>query len=100
MVFDSRTRTYLGPRDHGEPQYAFLDRSERPPFEAAQQRINDWYSCLCHGLKDGVLHRLRSGNDQEFDAAFWQLYPARAVDAPGLRFPANPPRRGRCRWCG
>ncbi len=74
MVFDSGTRTYLGHRDHGEPQYAFLNRSGRPPFVAVRQRINDWYSCLCHGLKDGVLHRLRSGNDQEFDAAFWELY--------------------------
>ncbi len=74
MVFDSGTRTYLGPRNHGEPEYAFLNRSGRPPFVAVRQRINDWYSCLCHGLKDGVLHRLRSGDDQEFDAAFWELY--------------------------
>jgi hypothetical protein len=73
-VFDSGTRTYLGPRDHGESQFAFLDRSGRPPFEAARQRIDDWYSRLCDGLKSGVLQRLHSGDDQHFNAAFWELY--------------------------
>lgn len=74
MVFDGGTRIYTGPREHGESQYAFLDRSGRPQFEATRRRINDWYSRLCNGLKDGVLQRLRSGDDQEFDAAFWELY--------------------------
>lgn len=74
MVFDSGTRTYHGPRDHGEPQFAFLNRSGRPQFEAARHRIDNWYSRLCDGLKEGVRQRLRGGDDQHFDAAFWELY--------------------------
>lgn len=70
MVFDNGTRTYMGPREHGEPQYAFLNRSGRPPFVAVRESVNDWCSRLCHGLEHGVLQRLRSGDDQEFDAAF------------------------------
>jgi hypothetical protein len=74
MVFDSGTRTYQGPRDHGESQFAFLNRSGRPPFVAARRRIDEWYSRLCDGLKEGVIQRLRSGDDRSFDAAFWELY--------------------------
>jgi hypothetical protein len=69
-----RPRTYQGPREHGESQFAFLDRSGRPPFEAARRRIDDWYSRLCDGLKEGVRQRLRGEDDQHFDAAFWELY--------------------------
>jgi hypothetical protein len=74
MVFDSGTRTYQGPRDHGESQFTFLNRSGRPPFEAARRRIDDWYSRLCDGLKESVRQRLVSGEDRRFDAAFWELY--------------------------
>lgn len=74
MVFDSRPRTYQGPREHGESQFVFLDRSGRPPFEAARRRIDDWYSRLCDGLKEGVRQRLRGEDDQHFDVAFWELY--------------------------
>ena len=74
MVFGDVTRTFLGPRDHGESQFCFLDRSGRPQFDTARQRINDWFSRICPGLRDGVLQRLRSGDDQEFDAGFWELY--------------------------
>jgi hypothetical protein len=74
MVFDDMARTFLGPREHGESQFAFLERSGRPQFEAVRQRIEEWFSRLCPGLKVGVLHRLRSGDDQEFDAGFWELY--------------------------
>jgi hypothetical protein len=74
MVFDSGPRAYAGPREYGEPQYTFFDRSGRPPFEAVRRRINDWYSHLCDGLKDGVFHRLCSEDDREFDAAFWELF--------------------------
>jgi hypothetical protein len=74
MVFGDTTRTYRGPRDHGESQFCFLNRSGRPLFEMARQRIDDWFSRLCPGLKAGVLQRLRSEDDQKFDAGFWELY--------------------------
>jgi hypothetical protein len=73
-VFDGGPRIYQGPRDHGESQFAFLDRSGRPLFEAARHSINDWYSRLCDGHQQGVRQRLRGGDDQHFDAAFWELY--------------------------
>jgi len=74
MMFETGARTYMGPRDHGESQYEFLNRSGRPQFAAARLSIDDWYSRLCDGLKDQVFHRVRSGNDQQFDAAYWELY--------------------------
>jgi hypothetical protein len=36
--------------------------------------VDEWFSHLCPGLKDGVFQRLRSSDDQEFDAGFWELY--------------------------
>jgi hypothetical protein len=74
VVFDNITRNDLGPRDHGEPQFAYLNRSARPQFEMARRRVDEWFSRLCPGLKGGVFQRLRSGDDQEFDAGFWELY--------------------------
>lgn len=74
MVFDDITRNDLGPRDHGEPQFAYLNRSARPQSEMARRRVDEWFSRLCPGLKGGVFQRLRSGDDQKFDAGFWELY--------------------------
>jgi hypothetical protein len=74
VVFDNVSRSYLGPREHGESQFAYLNRSARPQFQAARRRVDEWFSRLCPGLKGSVLRRLRSGDDQEFDAGFWELY--------------------------
>jgi hypothetical protein len=74
VVFDNMTRSDLDPRDHGESQFGYLNRSARPQFETARRRVDEWFSRLCPGLKDGVFQRLRSGDDQEFDSGFWELY--------------------------
>jgi hypothetical protein len=74
MVFDSGTRTYQGPRATESLSSRSSTAPGRPPFEAARRRIDDWYSRLCDGLKEGVIQRLRGGNDRHFDAAFWELY--------------------------
>lgn len=44
------------------------------PFEAVRLRVDERYSRLCHALKEDISHRLRSGDDRRFDAAFWELY--------------------------
>jgi hypothetical protein len=93
MVFDNVARTFLGPREHGESQFAFLDRSGRPQFETVRQRIEEWFSRLCPGLKKGVLQRLRSGDDQEFEAGFWELYCTSCSRGWATKSPANPPSR-------
>jgi hypothetical protein len=36
--------------------------------------VDEWFSRLCPGLRDGVFRRLHGGDDQEFDAGFWELY--------------------------
>jgi hypothetical protein len=74
VVFYNVARSELSPREHGESQFGYLNRSARPQFAAARDRVEQWFSRLCPGLKDGVLQRLRSGDDKEFDAGFWELY--------------------------
>ena len=73
-VFDTRQRVDLGPAGHGEPHWTYLDRSAREQFAAARDRINGWFRRLPEGLQASVGQRLRSGNDQEFASAFWELF--------------------------
>lgn len=73
-VFDTRQRVDLGPAGHGEPPWTYLDRSAREQFAAARDRINRWFCRLPEGMQASVGQRLRSGDNQEFASAFWELF--------------------------
>jgi hypothetical protein len=73
-IFDGLHRSYVGPADHGEPHWHFLNRSARLEFDEARRRIESWYSKLCPALQRGVRQRLQSGDNQDFAAGLWELY--------------------------
>jgi hypothetical protein len=73
-IFEDVSRTYLGPANHGEPHWTFLNRSARPESRKARERIEDWFEQLCPALQHGVRDLLRSGDNQKFAAGFWELY--------------------------
>lgn len=69
-----RDRSALDPAEHGEPHSSYLDRSARPQFAAARERINEWFSRICPTMQAGAMARLRSGDDYQFSSAYWELY--------------------------
>jgi hypothetical protein len=73
-IFEDVSRTYLGPANHGEPHWTFLNRSARAESRKARERIEDWFEQLCPALQHGVRDLLRSGDNQKFAAGFWELY--------------------------
>jgi hypothetical protein len=73
-IFEDVARAYSGPADHGESHWSFLNRSARPEFDEARGRIESWFAHLCPALQPGVRQRLRSEDDQDFAAGFWELY--------------------------
>ena len=74
MIFDDVVRTYQGPADHGEPHWDILNRSTRPEMQQARERVETWFGQLCPAMQAGVRERLRSSDDQQLTAGFWELY--------------------------
>lgn len=73
-VFQPGERQGVGPADHGESRSSYLDRSARPQFAAARDRINAWFARLCSEMQPDVLARLRSADDHQFASGYWELY--------------------------
>jgi hypothetical protein len=73
-LFEPGERSTLEPAEHGESNWSYLDRSGRPEWIRAREQLTGWFSRLCPSMRDGVRNRLRSGDDNEFAAAQWELY--------------------------
>lgn len=72
--FGTRARTDTDSAVHGESHSRYLDRSARHEFESARDRIESWVSRYPAPSRSRLAARLRSDDDQEVKAAYWELY--------------------------
>lgn len=77
-LFSASSRTDPTPQRARETTYQFLERVDDPVFERVRQTFNGWtgrFAALHPGepTKD-LVARFRSKTDQQFYAAFWELY--------------------------
>jgi hypothetical protein len=74
VVFDEIERTDRSPASHGESTTDFLNRVDGRLWARCRALIEDWFERLCPEGRADVRARLRSRDDRDFRAAFWELY--------------------------
>ena len=72
-VFNDKPRTSLAPRRPGKGLYAYYDESGRFGFDRYREIVNCWVAELPPDEQAEVITRMRSGNDQQFEAALVEL---------------------------
>ena len=73
-VFDDFERTDPRPCAHAEGDFAFLNRVRSAYFARVRDLVDDWFDRYCAGEKADLRARLRSKDNRQFRAAFWELY--------------------------
>jgi hypothetical protein len=85
------------PASHGESIYQFLNRSEGEASGQIRGILNDWYSRFPTNSQADLRSRLRSNEDREFLAAFWELYLHETLARSGYTVECHPEVAGSSR---
>jgi hypothetical protein len=73
-LFQSPPTTHTGPARYCESHYDYLCRTERPAFALVRELIERWLTEVPCRHRRPLISRLRSSEDHQFDAAFFELY--------------------------
>ena len=76
-----------------ESAFSFLDRSARGRVAEYRRLVNEWIDHLPSGRAD-VIGRLRSGKDDQFAAAMWELFLHEAYCRSGFTVTVHPTLEG------
>lgn len=74
FVFDQSERVDVSHATYSESTFTFLNRAAGPYWQRVRDLIESWFVRLCDDAKADVAARLRSGDDRQFHAAFFELY--------------------------
>lgn len=74
MLFSTLVRTDASPRLHSESCYAHVNRRAGPEYDRVRNQIERWAARLVTPAYAEVQGRLQSGDDNDFDSAFFELY--------------------------
>jgi hypothetical protein len=74
MFFTSQLRTDAAPRRYSESSYAHLDRRAGRDFDQVRNQIEVWAGALPQSVFSEVQRRMQSGDEREFESAFFELY--------------------------
>jgi hypothetical protein len=89
MLFSSRDRTDPSPSREGEARFEFLDRVAGPFWDRLRSVIESWFVEYPPAQSFDLAQRLRADDDQH-DAAWWELYLYRILTATGRRLTPHP----------
>lgn len=81
-------------RLHGEPAYAFLDRSGDPHVAEIRALMSAWLSRVPAEHVPDLRGRLQGKDSAQFESAFWELYLHEAYLRSGYAITIHPPLAG------
>ena len=74
MIFSDFIRTDATPRKFSEPRVRHLDRSVEPEYFRIRELLESWATHVPGDNLFDLEQRIRSGDDRDFDSAFFKLY--------------------------
>jgi hypothetical protein len=74
MIFDGFERTNASTSTYSESTFRFLNRAAGPFWNRVRDLIEEWFGRLCDDAREDLRGRLRSDDNRQFRAAFWELY--------------------------
>lgn len=89
-IFDVVSRTDRTPRRANEPYFAFLNRSGSQFFNPVRDLPQSWLNRVPAPHQNGIVGALRSGSDEQFDSAFWELYLHQTLTSLGVEITLHP----------
>lgn len=93
-LFPDVPRTDLTVRLHGEPTYAFLNRSGDPHVAEIRDLMSAWLSHVPAVHVPDLRGRLQGKDNAQFESAFWELYLHEAYLRSGYVVTIHPPLAG------
>lgn len=96
-VFDDIERSDGSEATHAESHAQFLNRVHTPYWASVRELIESWFSHLPKDAHADVRARLRSRDDRQFHAAFWELYLHETLIRSGCRVVCHPEVSGTSR---
>lgn len=94
VVFDDMNRTNSAPALYTESSAEFLNRVAGHYWDQVRELVEDWASHLPEGARNDVVSRLRSSQDRQSTAAFWELYLHETFLRAGFNVQVHPPVAG------
>ena len=88
-LFSVRERTDPRPSREGETRFEFLDRVAGPFWDRLRSLLEGWFAEYPATESLDLAQRFRSDDDQH-DAAWWELYLHRVLTATGHRLTPHP----------
>lgn len=73
-VFDQTKRVDPSPARHGEGTFEFLNRADGHYWQQVRVLLEGWFAHLPADAQPDLRARLRSRDDRQFSAAFFELY--------------------------
>lgn len=73
VIFDDVERNDLAPKRHGETEFAFSNRSARPEFGLVRNLVEELLAEYPEGERAELIARIRSGVDDAFRSATFEL---------------------------
>jgi hypothetical protein len=74
QIFDDIARIYAGPANHSEGRFSYYNRSARPGVVTIRAALQEWFERYPQEHQSELRARFRSGNDRNFDSAFFELF--------------------------
>ena len=74
MIFSASPRTDASPKDYSEPSYAHFNRRAGHDYDRMRDLIEAWAARLPQSAYVELQGRMQSGDNNEFDSAFFELY--------------------------
>jgi hypothetical protein len=89
-IFDAPSRKDRAPRRANEPSFAFLNRTGSRFFSPVRELFQIWLEGVPMPHRASIVGELRSGDDEKFDSAFWELYLHRVLTGSGFDVTIHP----------
>lgn len=97
-VFDDFTRTDASPATHSESTADFLNRCADPWFAEVRELVESWFGHIPDDeTRRDLAARLRSNDNRQFHAAFWELYLHESILRAGYDLVCHPELEGTSR---
>lgn len=93
-LFDDGPRADLAPARDGDAEFAYANRSARPEAARVRAVLEQWLADYAASDRADLRTRLRSTNDAQFHAAFFELYLHALLHATGAAVEVHPPAPG------
>lgn len=93
-LFDDVQRTDRAPRKANESRYDFYNRSASAHTQLVRDLLDTWFGDIPDVHRQGIRGQITSGENHDFDSAFWEMYLFKVTTGSGCDVELHPEMEG------